>query len=424
MPFVRPKPSASGRPADPPGDSLVLVASAVLIGPRRCCRPGFVRVVGDRILEAGELSRSNCLQGRRVFLDGAVLSPGLINAHCHLDYTCLRGKLPKGDFTRWLQSIVEEKSKLSPEEIGASLREGYSLLVRSGTTTVANIEAYPELGLALTPPIRVLHFLELLDVRSVPWSEERLAAFWKGLLGKGSLLQRAGLAPHAPYTASMELYRLVAKLSERFGIPWTTHVAESLEEDRMFREASGPLYQWLRGLGRDCADCGRGSPLALLARAGVLGPKALLVHVHYADREDRRWIVRSGASLVYCPKSHAFFGHAPYPLKVWQELGVRVVLGTDSLASNDTLDLREEIRHARIQHPGLPPAHWWWMVTGLAGSVLQWGGKLGRIQRGAWADLVAFPWDKSEDPWECLLESKGPPLFAMVAGKILCGPSE
>ncbi|WP_174583154.1 amidohydrolase family protein [Candidatus Methylacidithermus pantelleriae] len=408
---------------DPKTQECTIRASVVLIGVQRLYQPGFVFVRGDRIVEVGPLGRRRRKRRGKLWeLDGAIVTPGFINAHCHLDYTGLQGRLPRQSFSDWIRRIVEEKSKLTREGLVSAIRRGYELLLASGTTTVANIEAFPEILLEEKPLLRTIHFLELLDIRVSPWSEERLAGFWKSLLCQHSPMQRVGLAPHAPYTVSEHLYRLVARCADQLNLLWTTHVAESQEEYEMFRQAKGPLYELMRGLGRDCRDCGKTSPLGVLAKQGILSPRAILVHANYLQKEDQDTVVQSGATLVHCPKSHAFFGHDAFPLTEWTSLGVPVLLGTDSLASNDTLDLREEIRLARRIHPGIAPAQWWWMVTGKAGKILQKKPSLGTIETGAVADLVAFPWEPGEDPWECVIEGKTPPRLVMVGGNVLVAP--
>src|SRR6266516_2895270 len=105
--------------------------------------------------------------GSVVDLGEQALLPGLINAHCHLDYTCLRGKIPPPkSFADWIRAIIAEKAKLSAQDYLASITEGFSEAKRLGTTTIANLTAFPELIAQIDPPIRTWWFAELIDVRS------------------------------------------------------------------------------------------------------------------------------------------------------------------------------------------------------------------------------------------------------------------
>src|SRR5260221_6943943 len=130
----------------------------------------------------------------------------------------------------------------------------------------------------------------------------------------------------------------------------TTHIAESVEEHEMFCHGRGPLYDFLEGMGRDNSDCGHGSALSHLAEHGVIGSNCLIAHLNYLQDYDYELVAKSGASVVHCPKCHTYFGHAPFPLKALREYGVNICFGTDSLASNNTLDMRSQRREAQQFH--------------------------------------------------------------------------
>src|SRR5207237_9437665 len=129
---------------------------------------GAIAISGERILEAGkfpEISKAHASE-EIVDLGEQVLLPGLINAHCHLDYTCLRGKIPRPkSFTNWIRAINAEKAKLTAEDYVTSINAGFAEAQRFGTTTIANLTAFPELNAKINPPIRTWWFAELIDVR-------------------------------------------------------------------------------------------------------------------------------------------------------------------------------------------------------------------------------------------------------------------
>ena len=234
---------------------------------------GAVAFSGNRIVDIGrfdDIKTRNA--GNTVDLGEQVLLPGLINAHCHLDYTCLRGKIPpQKSFTDWIRAINAKKSELSPKDYVASINEGFEEAKRFGTTTIANLTAFPELISQVQPPIRTCWFAELIDIR-VPERTNELVDAAIESLGRARtelVLSEAeggapwGLAPHAFFTASSNLFRSCKNIAQRDNILLTTHLAESREEMEMFRDASGPLYEFIKSIGRPMDDCGNETPLGL-----------------------------------------------------------------------------------------------------------------------------------------------------------------
>src|ERR1700730_17493637 len=130
---------------------------------------GAVAIEGNRVVDIGLFNEVKARNSAEVVdLGEQALLPGLINAHCHLDYTCLRGKIPRQkSFTDWIRAINAEKSKLSPQDYVASINEGFAEAKQFGTTTIANLTAFPELIRQIPDtPIRTWWFAELIDVRS------------------------------------------------------------------------------------------------------------------------------------------------------------------------------------------------------------------------------------------------------------------
>jgi len=385
---------------------------------------GAVRVEGSEITAMGSASELTPRVGEEVIdLGAATLMPGLINAHCHLDYTKFRGSIaPKESFTEWIKNINALRLSFTPKEYIESIGEGFQLLAQSGVTTVANIEAFPELMPQLPmPPLRTWWFLELIDVRKRLDLDKTLResldffethAHWPGGFG---------LSPHAPYTASVDLYRLARTCGEKYGMLSTTHIAESVEENEMFSHARGPLYDFLAELGRDNSDCGQGSALSHLIEHGVIGGNCIIAHLNYLQDYDYELLAVLGASVVHCPKCHTYFGHAPFPLKALRGYGVNICLGTDSLASNNALDMRSEMREAQQLH-GLDDREVLEMATLHGARALGQAGKLGQLSPGAAADLVAFRHRAEEahvpefDPYHQVVQSREEPILLVVNG--------
>src|SRR5437773_3828296 len=214
---------------------------------------GAVVISGNRIVDVGTFPEISARHSEQELVDlgEQALLPGLINAHRRLDYTCLRGKIPpQKSFTDWIRAINAEKAKLSPNDYVASINDGFAEARRFGTTTIANLTAFPELIPQISATIRTWWFAELIDIRAAEHAKELVDRASKSL-GKARPPSASwGLAPHALFTASEDVYRRCEEIARRQNALLTTHLAESREEMQMFHNASGPLYEFLKNIGR------------------------------------------------------------------------------------------------------------------------------------------------------------------------------
>ena len=394
---------------------------------------GAVAVSGNRIVDVGKFDEIKALNsGEVIDLGERVLLPGLINAHCHLDYTSLRGKIPpQKSFAGWIRLINAEKAKLADADYLASITEGFSEAKRFGTTTVANLTAFPELIAQIHSPIRTWWFAELIDVRSPERANELVDRAIQSLKST----QNCGLAPHALFTASANLYSCCEELARRGNILLTTHLAESREEMSMFRDGSGPLYDFLKSIGRPMDDCGSKTPLALflnlIGRGGspnrpqateVSRPYLPWMVAHLNELTESDFELLEGAPekfhVVHSPRSHDYFGHRRFPFKKLGGLGFNICLGTDSLASNENLSLFAEMRAFQTAEPGISPDKILEMVTVNPAMALHQENALGRIRRGFQADFISIPCSGSANLFEQIVAFDGPVDWMMVSGKM------
>lgn len=384
--------------------------------------PGAVRVEGSQVVAVGRASDLPRQPGEIVIdLGACTLLPGLINAHCHLDYTSFRGAIaPRHSFTDWIKNINALRRSFSSQDFIQSIAQGFQMLAQGGVTTVANIESFPELLPQLpVPPLRTWWFLELIDVRTRIDKDETLLGALSFFENHPEWIGGFGVSPHAPYTASVDLYRLARICGEKYGMLCTTHIAESMEEHEMFSHAYGPLYDFMLSLGRDNSDCGQGSALSHLVEHGVIGGNCIIAHLNYLQDYDYELLARTGASVVHCPKCHTYFGHAPFQLKLLRDHDINVCLGTDSLASNNALDMRSEMREVKKFHR-LSDREVLEMATINGARALGQAGKLGQISPGSVADLVAFPHAADEpemDPYRRVVHSRTEPRLLLVNGR-------
>jgi len=386
---------------------------------------GAVWVEGGRIRAAGAFGEiARLAPGPVVDLGEQVILPGLINAHCHLDYSMMRGAIgQQSSFSRWISRINAIKRSLDEDDYLQAIASGFEELQSSGVTTVLNIESFPELMLRMPPPpIRTWWFYELIDIRHCNATEELVAGALLFFQQRPGWLGGHGLSPHAPYTASSQLYRLANACAGAAGMPLTTHLAESAEEDEMFRHGRGALYDFLSSMGRDMSDCGHGSSIRGLLAHEPAAPGWILVHLNEVDDRDFEMLAVSGLAgklhLVHCPRSHRYFGHRPFQFKRFHDLGLRISLGTDSLASNDSLNLFTEMQTLQENEPWLDPEELLKTVTVNPARALNQEAALGRIAPGAYADLICLPFtEEISTVYEEIVHSGGRVRWMLVDGK-------
>lgn len=408
------------------GRSLLILRSRVVMPIRRqAIANGAVVISGKRIRAVGRWENIRKEYSAPVIdLGDCALLPGLINAHCHLEYSDLAGEfLPPRHFSDWLKLIVTAKGVRTDADFATAWQRGAKMLLRTGTTTVADIAALPEI-LPQPTPLRVFSFLEMTGVKSRQPPTQIVATAAAKIKSLRATGQLAGFSPHSPYSTTSDLLRRTAKIARQNRWRVTTHVAESSEEFEMFTHARGKLFDWLHGQ-RDCSDCGQGSPVQHLARSGLLGANFLAVHANYLAPGDAHLLARKKSSVVHCPRSHSFFGHPKFPFKELAAAGVNVCLGTDSLASIETklkepleLNLFSEMRSFARKHRDTPAGTILQMTTLKSAKALGLAGRLGEISPGAFADLIAIPCrEKLADVQEAVLHHRGDVTASLIGGK-------
>ena len=382
---------------------------------------------GMVVIAHGKISAFDKWDGREATdLGEVILMPGLINAHCHLDYTVMRGAiLSNRSFSQWVRRINELKRTLTDADYLESIRTGFEELLRHGTTSVFNIESFPELMVHMPPPpIRTWWFYEMMDVRNRLHTEEVVAGALSFFENRADWPGGFGLSPHAPYTTSPDLYRLARFCCEKYGMPLMTHLAESDEEFEMFRNAQGLLHDFLKGLGRKMSDTGDLTPVARLLGENALPDGSLLTHMNFLEEGDWDLLKGKNFSIVHCPCCHEYFGRGAFPLERFLREGFNLCLGTDSLASNRSLNMFAEMQCAARRHPGIDPESILHMTTLNPAKAIGMGGRLGEICPGAEADLIAIPYaGPVENLVTEILSHPGPVAWAMTAGKTVSSDS-
>jgi cytosine/adenosine deaminase-related metal-dependent hydrolase len=381
---------------------------------------GAVTIQDDRIVSVDD--RPSSTDPVTDLGDVAIL-PGFVNAHTHLDLCGMLGKFPPSDnFAGWLRAVIDHRRSQSHAATIDAIHMGLADCRKFGTTTLGDISAGGMSWQCLTEsPMWAVCFREALGL-----SRERARAAWE--TARDEYVSQAatercwmGLSPHAPYSVRFSLFRRIGKLARRFPVPVAVHLAETPEEADLLRRHNGSFAAFLR-------DVGAWSPSGLCkSHDDVLTylreiPNLLLVHCNYLSPSNA---IPPGATVVYCPRTHAAFGHAPHPFRQFLAAGVRIALGTDSLASNPDLSVLAEAREVRIQHPDFPGNDLLRMATLSGAEGLGFAEHTGSLTPGKAADLVVLPVDTAVhgDPHELLWNSRRGLAGVMCGGTWLTQPS-
>lgn len=384
-------------------------------------RDGFVQFRGDLIVAVGRWTASAGVVDDVLDLGDALLTPGLVNPHTHLELGCYAGMFPPGPFWPWIMRLARtraEPSRLEQEQTAAGEWGWRSL--RAGVTCVGDISRGNVAWRALkSVPIRKVCFVELLSLASVP--PRNLAELREQVASvEEDDLLTVGVTPHAPYTVPEHEIRAAIALADELGRPWTTHWAETVEEVEFLAGRTVALPEMLRLVLAQCrVETPQLPPVEYLNRCCEGRSAGVLAHVNYIADEELNALARRGHTVVYCPRAHHFFGHEPHPLPRLIAAGVRVALGTDSPASNDDVSMLAELHHVR-RHAADPPspAELLRMATLNAARALRLECAIGSLEAGKQADVAAWRCGPDEtEPLRAWIESPADPLGVWVAGR-------
>jgi cytosine/adenosine deaminase-related metal-dependent hydrolase len=380
-------------------------------------RDGIILSVGS----ANQLRRQH--SGATITrLPETVLLPGLVNAHVHLELSTHTPGPPPKSFVDWLLKLIPRQPQ-TPRELqtqtGAAVTEGINQCLRFGVMTVGDISRLCSITRPLlkNSSLRVMSFGEVLAMaqrRGV--LEERLASAAETTEQADRL--HVGISPHSPYSVEAHGYRRCLEVARSRSMPLATHLAESADEAEFLASHSGPFRQLWNELGAwdDQVPTFAGGPIRFAQSLGLLDYPTVLAHVNYCDDEELALLARGKASVVYCPRTHAYFGHPPHRWRDILAAGVNVALGTDSTVSSPDLNLVDDLRLIHRLAPDVPADILWELATIRAARALGLDQKVGSLTPGTAADIVAFR-NKGAVPLLNLLEDDAIPTAVWSSGK-------
>jgi 5-methylthioadenosine/S-adenosylhomocysteine deaminase len=345
----------------------------------------------------------------------ARLLPGLVNTHTHLELTHLAGKDAEREFAGWIRTLRALKDATTSQEFLHSAEQGVRDAWAAGVTCVADtgstgasLEALARLG------GRGIYFQEVFgpDPTKCAASMAELEQAVARLRRLASSHLRLGISPHAPYTVSEPLYRAVAELARRDGLPLALHLAESRDETALVRDGAGSFAEALRarGIPVKAHHC---SPVQYLVQLGVLQRATgwLCIHCVQVDGPDIESLRDAGVAVAHCPRSNRAHGHGTAPLAAFRRAGLRVGLGTDSVVSVGDSSLWAEAAAAGLEGDDALR-----MLTLEGARALGLEHEIGSLEVGKQADLAVFP--------STILHRPSPPstaLLTIVAGRVVHG---
>jgi cytosine/adenosine deaminase-related metal-dependent hydrolase len=377
---------------------------------------GCVAVLNGRILSVGSKSLGG---GPVQNLGDVVLLPGLVNAHTHLEFSGLARLLgtPGMSLPAWIRLVIAERKRSdrdAAEGIAAGIRE--SLV--GGVTTVGEIATAPAACYAtrVSAPT-IVQFQE-----AIGFSAGRVDSVFADLVQRlDAIPQPAGLSPHAPYTVHPQLLERIVQLAASRDMAVAMHLAESREELQLLASGEGEFRELLEERSMWDADAiPKGSRPFDYLRTLATAPRSLVIHGNYLDASEIDFIAknRQRMSVVYCPRTHVYFGHSCYPLREMLLAGVRVALGTDSRASNPDLRVLHEMRRVRQNFPQIPADEIVRMATLHGAEALGLATDCGSLTEGKRADVIALPCPGTfGDPYEAIVSGSSAPTRVWLHGQ-------
>lgn len=408
---------------------MIYTADVVLPMTADPIRNGGILVKGDRIVAVGpDLPAEHPGEPVRD-LGECILMPGFVNAHCHLDYTILRGAIGDLSFFQWVRSITRFAKRMEPDDFRVSALLGAAELIQAGVTTVADASfSGAAFDALLESGLRGIVFQEVFGYRAEDFTAEfdDLKSQLDVLIPRVTPRVGVGVSPHSIYTVSAGLFGAVRDMARSVGMPLSIHVAESAAERKFCLRGTGEIAQFYQDIGVEWKFPGV-SPVQYLYDLGVLGQSTVAAHCVQVDENDLHILAATHTGVAHCPTSNAKLGVGTAPVEAMLADGVRLGLGSDSAASADRLDVRAEIeRSLPPQAAELEPRVMVEAATIGGARALAMDAEIGSLESGKKADFIALDISSArfapcDDPYFAIahLASGADVILTVVDGEVL-----
>ena len=405
----------------------MIITSSKLIS---CDRKNSIIDNGALVLRNGAIaavgSKNNItkrFRGHRiVHIPDAVLMPGLINVHAHLELPALLDDIETTSFTDWVLNLIQAKKSLHAGDYRYAAKTNIDALIQSGTTTVGETcthDISPEY--LKKSGLRTYIFFEVISMASHQSNHKAKIPSHKA---SAPLLIRFGVSPHSPYTVSESVLLKIKSTASLKQMRMSMHIAESKDEIKLLQQKKSGLQKLYQFAHWDLDWAPKSaSPFAYLNTLGILSPRLLAVHCVQTTVADIALIKQSHTTVAHCPRSNKALGVGRMPLKKLMSAGIAVGLGTDSLASVPNLNMWDEMRYAYRIHrsDGVTAQDIFRLATTGGAQALGMGKMTGALESGKRADIIAvpFPAKNTGDIYSDLLRETKSCIMTMVDGKIL-----
>lgn len=357
----------------------------------------------------------------------AVICPGFVNAHTHLELSGLADRVaPTSDFVDWLIRLVDclRSQPLTKENVQEAVGSGIDQSVRSGVTLIGDITTQGDWSREILHRswLRAVSYGEIISIGKMrDHLHDRLDKAASQNFQSDRL--RIGISPHAPYTVEPEALRACVNRAQSINAPLCIHLAETADEEDFIQNGQGVFVDYLKSLNvwDEQIPISRCNPIELAQQTGMLTSNTILAHANYVSDDDIRLLADRGCHVAYCPRTHDVFHHPPHRFREMLLAGINVCLGTDSLASNPSLSILDELRFLRMQHQDISPSDLLEMGTIRGAKALGYADVTGSLTAGKSADLVVIPLEQTSHikDWSSVLDHTQPPSAVYQAGELV-----
>ena len=402
---------------------MILRAKYLLSNSFQVIENGALVIHGTQIADIGTykaVKRGNNSDVRD--LGEAVIMPGLVNAHTHLELTHHQHLIQRTSrFTDWLSQLIRNH-KSDSEWVGSAVNAGIEMSVEGGATTIADIHGFGKSAHThKNSPVRTVVFFETTGFSPDRTQNgvDRINEFLASSPQKDALFQPA-VSPHALYSTSATLYRYCLEIAQSRGLPLCTHLSETNDEIEFLQSGIGAFAELLKAFGISMKEwtppeC---SPIQHLKDIGILEYRPLLAHCNYLTDTDIQTLAASNASVAFCPRAHRYFQHTSHPISRLIKAGVNVTIGTDSLASNWSLSMLDELKYLASTQDSLSPETIIGLVTINGARALSLN-RVGKLEKGWCADVIGIAVPNDGRPViEQVLDESARNILTVVAGQV------